>query len=175
MKKHTQHSWGLLLLIAAKSANIDMLNRLASLITGQVNMATAADPQGYPVRRRVACVFHILKAASAGLDPAKDPIRRQGIRNTPLVFLLCHSFFFFFLKCIYVSDCLVCFFLAVQLQSGSCGHYRSGFVSHSDNLSNERHGCRCSASLLLNISMLVGSDKTCWSAISKSGLGFRIK
>lgn len=67
LKKHTQHSWGLLLLIAAKSANIDMLNRLASLITGRVNMATAADPQGCPVGRRIACLFHILTPASVGL------------------------------------------------------------------------------------------------------------
>lgn len=69
LKMHTQHSWGLLLLIAAKSANIDMLNRLASLITGRVNMATAADPRGYPVGRRIACVFHILTPASVGLAP----------------------------------------------------------------------------------------------------------
>lgn len=67
LKKHTQHSWGLLLLIAAKSANIDMLNRLASLITGRVNMATAADPRGYPAGRRIACLFHILTPASVGL------------------------------------------------------------------------------------------------------------
>lgn len=68
LKKHTQHSWGLLLLIAAKSANIDMLNRLAFLITGRVNMAAAvADPWGYPVGRRLACVFHILTPASVGL------------------------------------------------------------------------------------------------------------
>lgn len=41
-----------------------MLNRLASLITGRVNMATAADPRGYPVGRQIACVFHILTPAS---------------------------------------------------------------------------------------------------------------
>lgn len=69
VKKHTQHSWGLLLLIAAKSANIDMLNRLASLITGRVNMATAADPRGCPVGRWIASVFHILTPASMGLAP----------------------------------------------------------------------------------------------------------
>lgn len=67
LKKHTQHSWGLLLLIAAKSANIDMLNRLAPLIMGRVNMATAADPRGYSVGRLIACVFHILTPASMGL------------------------------------------------------------------------------------------------------------
>lgn len=66
LKKHTQHSWGLLLLIAAKSANIDMLNRLASLITGRVNMATTADPRGYPVGRQIATVSHILTLASVG-------------------------------------------------------------------------------------------------------------
>lgn len=73
LKKHTQHSWGLLLLIAAKSANIDMLNRLASLITGRVNMATAADPWGYPVGRLIACVFHILTLASVELAPVDTP------------------------------------------------------------------------------------------------------
>lgn len=52
-KKHTQHSWGLLLLIAAKSASIDMLNRLACLITGRVNMAAAADPPGQSVERTI--------------------------------------------------------------------------------------------------------------------------
>lgn len=69
LKKHTQHSWGLLLLIAAKSANIDMLNRLASLITGRVNMAATADTWGYPVGRQIASVFHILTPASVGLAP----------------------------------------------------------------------------------------------------------
>lgn len=32
-------------------------------------MATAADPRGYPVGRRIACVFHILTPASMGLAP----------------------------------------------------------------------------------------------------------
>lgn len=32
-------------------------------------MATAADPQGYPVGRRIARVFHILTPASVGLAP----------------------------------------------------------------------------------------------------------
>lgn len=67
LKKHTQHSWGLL--IAAESANIDMLNRLAFLITGRVNMATTADPWGYPVGRWIACVFHILTLAPYGVNP----------------------------------------------------------------------------------------------------------
>lgn len=59
LEKQTQHSRGLLLLITAKSANIDMLNRLASLITGRVNMAAAADLLGYPVGRWIGCVCFI--------------------------------------------------------------------------------------------------------------------
>lgn len=33
-------------------------------------MATAADPRGYPVGRRIDGVFHILTLASVGLAPA---------------------------------------------------------------------------------------------------------
>lgn len=57
LETHTQHSRGLLLLIAAKSASIDMLNRLASLITGRVNMAHA-DPRGEAVQRPIVWVSY---------------------------------------------------------------------------------------------------------------------
>lgn len=57
LESHTQHSRGLLLLIAAKSASIDMLNRLASLITGQVNVAHA-DPWGEAVQRPIVWVSY---------------------------------------------------------------------------------------------------------------------
>lgn len=57
LETHTQHSRGLLLLIAAKSASIDMLNRLASLITGRVNVAHA-DPWGEAVQRPIVWVSY---------------------------------------------------------------------------------------------------------------------
>lgn len=167
LKKHTQHSWGLLLLIAAKSANIDMLNRLASLITGRVNMATAADPRGYPAGRRIACLFHILTPASVGLAlRTKDTAIPQ---RSSLYFSL-HSNLKKKRVVIFLHD-------SVQLKvflSCRCPARRKrklwqgpGSVSHSNSLSHTRSGCRCTALMVLNISMLVGADRACRCAVCK--------
>lgn len=168
MEKHTQHSRGLLSLIRAKSANIDMLNRLASLITGRVNMAAAADRQGCPVGRRIGCVSYPDPCLLCGVSPSTEhthgvcpphppPMLTQGVFSHALNgFNLHHN----------TNSRDFAVIPSDGVRNQKLWHGRRS-LSRSDSLCRARSGCRCTALMVLNISALVGADKACRCAVCK--------